>query len=330
MEETIRKNERCFIGMPSCGYGYESAKLCFVACPSDEKYTLKVDAIKDIVESKQYECHIALKRIDPGNFAFCTKICSKIIQSQFCVVLLDPSVSEKDKEREYPNPNVHLEYGMMMSQNKHIIPVQDEKWDLAFNISPLETIKYTDANFKPKVNEAVDNAIERFSERNLSGQVPQRPEIFSFYNLSGYSMSDVSLKFDQFLYKLGSHLGFFLFDNKDNYKYVGFFDYEDPKKIILHTKLLIDNMISTYEKIVASDPLKAEEGKYDYLINKTSIDIIVPPFFRKKDISVRIEEVVNNKYKCPILIYYRTDINSRIEDEYEKIGDFKLISPSSI
>ncbi len=239
MEETIRENERCFIGMPSCGYGYESAKLCFVACPSDEKYTLKVDAIKDIVESKQYECHIALKRIDPGNFAFCTKICSKIIQSQFCVVLLDPSAPEKDKEREYPNPNVHLEYGMMMSQNKHILPLQDEKWNLAFNISPLDTIKYTDANFKSKVNEAVGNAIERFSERKLSGQVPQGPEIFSFYNLAGYSMSDISLKFNEFLFKLGTHLGFFLFDNKDNYKYVGPFDYEDPRKIILHTKLLI-------------------------------------------------------------------------------------------
>jgi hypothetical protein len=103
MENTLRKNERCFIGMPSCGYGYESAKLCFVACPSHEKYTLKIDVIKDIIESKQYECHIALKKIDPGTFAFCTKICSKIIQSQFCIVFLDPSFDKNGSE--YPNPS---------------------------------------------------------------------------------------------------------------------------------------------------------------------------------------------------------------------------------
>ena len=50
MIKEIRKNEKCFIGMPSCGYCYESAKMCFVACPSDEEYTLKVGVIKDILE----------------------------------------------------------------------------------------------------------------------------------------------------------------------------------------------------------------------------------------------------------------------------------------
>ena len=157
MDEKLRKNDKCFIGMPSCDYVYESAKLCFVACPSHEKYTLKIEVIKDIVESRQYECHVALKRIDPGTFAFCTKICSKIIQAQYCIVFLDPSF---DKEGiEYPNPNVHFEYGMMISQNKHIIPLQDEKHGLAFNISPLDTIKYNNSNFKQKVSEAIEFAI---------------------------------------------------------------------------------------------------------------------------------------------------------------------------
>ena len=104
MSNTIKKNEKCFIGLPACGYGFESAKLCFVACPSDEKYIIKLELIKSIVESKQYECHIALHRIDPGNFAFCTKICSKIVQSQFCIVLLDPSIDKEGKEFYNPNP----------------------------------------------------------------------------------------------------------------------------------------------------------------------------------------------------------------------------------
>lgn len=326
MDVTIRKNEKCFIGMPTCGYGYESAKLCFVACPSDDMYTLNIDAIKDIVESKQYECYIALKRIDPGNFAFCTKICSKIIQAQFCIVLLDPSTTASEKRAEYLNPNVHLEYGMMISQNKHIIPLQDEKYNLAFNISPLDTIKYTNANFKLKVTEAVDNAIKKFSQRTVPGQIPPGPKIYTFYNLLGYTISDVKINYNEFLYGLGMHLGFYLLDSKKNkYKYVGPFDYENPKRIILHTKLLIDNLVSTYEGLISSKPPNAKKEIFDNLINNISIDIIVPPSFRKEDILHRIEQITDKKYKYSIHLCYRTDIENKVEEEYKNIGNVELV-----
>jgi len=323
MDATIRKNEKCFIGLPSCGYGYESAKMCFVACPSDEKYTLKIEVIKTLVESKQYECHVALRKIDPGNFVFCTKICSKIIQSQFCILLLDPSISEEDKKSEYPNPNVHLEYGMMMSQNKYIIPLQDEKYTLPFNISPLDTIKYTESNFKQKVNEAVDKVVKIFSEREVFGQVPPGPEIFTFYNLSGYSMSDIKMSFLDSLYKLGSHLGFFLFDRKTEYKYIGPFNYEEPKKAILHTKLLIDNIISAYEGATSLNKEEAKKGIYDYLKSNISIDLIASPFYKKEDIIGKIKDISNKEYNYPIHIYYLSDIKKIVEDEYEKIGEIK-------
>src|ERR1019366_61759 len=171
MADVNRKNEKCFIGLPSCGYIYESAKSCFIACPSDDRYTTKLDVIKNILESKQYETYIALQKLDPANFAFCTKICSRIIQSQFCIVLLD--YSENGKGKEIPNPNVHMEYGMMLSQNKHIIPLQNEKYNLSFNIAQLDTIKYTEANFKTKVTEAIENAIAKFSTKETQGQIGQ-------------------------------------------------------------------------------------------------------------------------------------------------------------
>ena len=326
MNETMRKNERCFIGMPSCGYGYESAKLCFVACPSDAEYTLKIDAIKDIVESKQYECHIALKKIDPGNFAFCTKICSKIIQSQFCVVLLDPSTSAAGKGAKHPNPNVHFEYGMMVSQNKHIIPLQDERSSLSFNVFPLDTIKYNDTNFKSKVVEAIDNAIQKFSERKVPGQMMPGSEITTFYDLEGYDMSDImTVDFNRFLFGLGGHLGFFLYQCGDKYKYVGPFDYEDPKKVILHTKLLMRKVTSAHEALLSSKADDAQKDTLNHLINNISIDIIVPPSFGKQDILGRIKEVSGKEQEYPISVYYRTDIRNRIEDEYRKIGDIDPI-----
>jgi len=328
MEKTIRKNENCFIGMPSCGYGYESAKSCFLACPSYEKYALVIETIMTIIESKQYECHVALKKIDPGNLAFCTKICSKIIQSQFCIVLLDPSPG-KTSLKEYPNPNVHLEYGMMIGQNKHIIPLQEEKYDLAFNISPLDTIKYNPSNLKIKVTEVIDNAIARAIESKTSGQIPPGPEIFTFYNMSGYLISDITNVLLKFICSLGSSLGFYLFNNykESKYKFIGPFDIEDPKKAILLTKLLIDNIISTYIRTTFNIPKdnKVELKKYEYLLKGVSIDLIVPPFYDKEEIRNKINSIIDKAYEFPINIYYRKDIKNFVEDQYKNIGDLKVI-----
>lgn len=327
MKETLRKNEKCFIGMPSCGYGYDSAKLCFVACPAHEKYTLKIDAIKDIIESKQYECHVALKRIDPGTFAFCTKICSKIIQSKFCIVLLDPSFDEK--EAEYPNPNVHFEYGMMISQNKHIIPLQDEKHKLAFNISPLDTIKYNDSNFKQKVSEAIDFAIKQATEEKTLGIASPGPELFTYYNLLGFRLSDTNVNFFKLLYDFGANLGFFLFDDKklNRYKFIGPFDNEDPKLSILHTKLLIENIVRTYEHLHAMQKEKPEEiDNLKYLITSVSVDLIISPFYEKEDIMGRIKSLLPEGYEYPIKIFFRKDFKKFVDKQYEEIGEVKPLN----
>lgn len=331
MEATIKKNEKCFIGMPACGYVYESAKLCFVACPSHEKYTLKIDVIKDLVETLQYECHIALKRIDPGTFAFCTKICSKIIQSQFCIVFLDPSFDKNNTE--YPNPNVHFEYGMMISQNKHIIPLQDERFDLAFNISPLDTIKYNDSNFKTKISDAISYAIKLSSEKKVPGTPPQGPEVFTFYNLKGFSLSDTNINFFKLVYEFGENLGFFLFDNRKSktYKFIGAFDNTDPKIAILHTKILIDNITTAYEELMRGGTKTEEDKKlnFNYLISSISIDLIISPFFEKSEILQRIKSIADKKYEYPITIYYRNDFNNFIDDMYKEIGVVDPIKPKT-
>jgi len=324
MEENIKKNDKCFIGMPSCGYIYESAKSCFVACPSDEKYTLKLEIIRNILEAKQYECHVALKMIDPGNFAFCTKICSKIIQAKFCIVLLDPSLNKKN---EYPNPNVHFEYGMMISQNKNVIPLQDEKNTLSFNIFPLDTIKYNDGNFKEKVSNAIQHTIERSESKTDHGQSKPALEIFTYYNIQGFQLSNVKETFMNLLYGFGETLGFYLFNNKSTvkYKFIGPFDNEDPKKTILHTKLLIDNISSTYKRIVSDLKSEEEKKKYLYMINDISIDLIISPFYDKNEVLERIMTISKSEYNYPIIIHYRSDFEEYVNKEYKNIGEIKLI-----
>ena len=117
--------------------------MAFIAAPADEEFSLELEVIQQVLKEREYEAYIALKRLAAGKFAFCTKICSKIITSQFCIVLLNSSKHTKHAKVKIPNPNVHMEYGLMLGFKKHIIPFQRQGEDLAFNIRPLDTILYS-------------------------------------------------------------------------------------------------------------------------------------------------------------------------------------------
>ena len=106
-------NEECIIGLPACGYGFNSSRMCFIARPADKEFQLEEDILTQVLSDRNYETYVALQRIDPGNLAFCTKICSKIIISHFCIVLLNESQHTGHPNIKIPNPNVQFEYGMM-------------------------------------------------------------------------------------------------------------------------------------------------------------------------------------------------------------------------
>lgn len=73
-EATI--NEKCIIGLPTCGYAFSSTRMAFIAAPGDEEFSLELDVLGSLLEDKGYEAYVALRKLDPGKFAFCTKICS--------------------------------------------------------------------------------------------------------------------------------------------------------------------------------------------------------------------------------------------------------------
>jgi hypothetical protein len=152
-------NEECIIGMPTCGYAFSSTRMAFIATPADDEFALEVDILKSLLEDKGYEAYIALRNIDPGKFAFCTKICSKIITSQFCVVLLNPSAHRDYADVKIPNPNVHMEYGLMLAFRKYVLPFQRRGEPLSFNIQPLDTLLYNKGDFRKIADQAIDTAI---------------------------------------------------------------------------------------------------------------------------------------------------------------------------
>jgi len=147
MDKSIRKNGHCIIGLPACDYVFSSTRSCFIGY-SFESSSLEKGILKSILIELGIEPIEAGQRLAPGENAFCVKICSKVITSQFCIILLNNEISG---ETEIPNANVNMEYGLMLGFNKYVIPFQKDNQKLPFNVAGLDTIKYTNSNFERKV-----------------------------------------------------------------------------------------------------------------------------------------------------------------------------------
>ncbi len=154
----------CFVRKDhACGKFLSVSKSCFVACPSDEDIQPLLDLISEKLTRYGFEPIIAVRERVYGQDIFCTKICGKIIESQFCIVILDDS-KKPDSTPLFPNPNVYYEYGLMTALGKHVIPLQKQAQDLAFNIQTHDTIKYTSINLSPELDRAIKDTIKMIQQ----------------------------------------------------------------------------------------------------------------------------------------------------------------------
>lgn len=127
--------------------------------------------LKRVLEERGIQAIEAGGALAPGQNAFCTKICSKIITSQFVAVLLN---NDKVEGREVPNANVNMEYGLMLGFNKYVLPFQRSSQKLPFNVAGLDTIKYDDKDFEKLAARAVDQAIKETSQENPEPVTPDQ------------------------------------------------------------------------------------------------------------------------------------------------------------
>ena len=146
-------NKDCVVRDRACGRVFNASNSCFVACPKSDELGFEIDIIKTVLLDEEIEPYIAVEHFEPARDIFCAKICTKIIESRFCIVLLSDVTNGKDVAT--PNPNIYYEYGLMTAWNKCIIPIQRADQKLAFNIKSLDTIKYTPSDFKQKISKAV-------------------------------------------------------------------------------------------------------------------------------------------------------------------------------
>lgn len=220
MDKRIRKNELCVIGLPRCDFVFSSTRSCFIGFGFRES-TLEMNVLRHLLRQEAIEPVEASGTLAPGQHAFCAKICSKIITSQFCIILLN---NEVEGGQEIPNANVNMEYGLMLGFNKLVIPFQRQHQQLPFNVGGLDTVKYTDENFEEKARSAIHVAVQQTTQDAVPSFSPD--QILEAFLLSKRTLVvPITNQEERNLYELGRPLGFMTVMSFDGmaYRYFGNF-----------------------------------------------------------------------------------------------------------
>ncbi len=181
---SLNINKECIVRDRPCGRIFNCSNTCFVACASSEQVALEIEVIKAVLLDEEIEPYIAVNSFVPAKDIFCTKICTKIIESKFCIVLL--SGANDVNGTVISNPNVYYEYGLMTAWGKNIIPVQRENQDLAFNIQSLDTVKYSPSTFKVKLSHSVRLALTSTEMREEDEKINRLEDVLiSYFELKG-------------------------------------------------------------------------------------------------------------------------------------------------
>lgn len=161
---TIRQNKHCVIGQPRCDYVFQSTRRVFIAYGFEQSH-FEVEILRKLLTKYDLEPIEAGGSRSPGQNAFCRKICSEIITSQFCIVLINHDMAGGNLR---PNANVNMEYGLILGFNKYVLPFQLEDQSLPFNVAGLDTIKYSKRQFESLAEQEIIRAIDTTTPQNSS------------------------------------------------------------------------------------------------------------------------------------------------------------------
>jgi hypothetical protein len=308
VDTRIRKNERCVIGLPACDYVFSSTRSCFIAYGFATS-ALERDILKAILQERGIEAVEAGGQIEPGKFAFCTKICSKIIVSQFCVVLAN-------NDKVGPNANVNIEYGLMLGHNKYIIPFQRDDETLPFNVAALDTIKYNQGNFRQLAIPAIDQAIRETSQNQPAPNITQTVDLFLLIR----NATVVNIQNDpseRAIFQLGNTFGFNLLVKFDGLSYVflGNFSALQGHPIIWRLSKLLElldariNAIPT--RVQAGLATEAASKAVDFFTERLEIWLIVAGLAEEGEVGSWLSR---NPMPFPVEIFTLDAVNDIVSE----------------
>jgi len=280
--DSFRLNEQCFIRKDhKCGKIFGASKSCFIACPGDDELEPILGLMSEKLTKVGIEPIIAVKERAYGQDIFCTKICGKIIESRFCIVILDDTIT---KDVNIPNPNVYYEYGLMTSLKKHIIPLQKENLDLAFNIQSHDTIKYNSKNITSELDRAIKDAIKITEKKEKDERGIALPEktLLRKLEMAGFKQRNDD---DWFLYDVIEDTNFKGFGQYDKhfYLYLGkiddtseFQDYLEDLGVVLYRT---EHKATELQESLSSLKESLEMSKKDIKIEKNDLIVGKRPSF---------------------------------------------------
>lgn len=311
MNNAFRKNEVCVIGQPSCNYVFSASRSCFVAYGYSSSSLEKTILISEL-EKMGIECSEAGGSFAPAQNAFCSKICSRIIASRFCIVLINNDIIDG---REIPNANVNMEYGLMLGFNKYIIPMQRQNQRLPFNVSGLDTIKYDDRSFPQLISSAIEKAI-RETEPGRLNTVDTSQEISDFLLSKRMLYCPLNNEGEKNLFQLGAPLGFHLLNDfcGMNAIYFGNFTAFRPENIVWRLLMLCEILTERFSKLefkLAHGVItKQQKELAEQLVKQTQIWILANTEVEK----VRVGDILN-QHDLPyeFVIYSRDDVASELK-----------------
>lgn len=241
MAITIKFNDKCLVRHQDCKRIFGGSRACFVACPSSGDIALELDIIRQKLREVNVEPYIAIEQREFQKDIFCEKICTKIIESLFCIVILNDVIDTKDNVRK-PNANVYYEYGLMTAFRKKILPIQLIEHSLAFNIQSLDTLKYSTKDFSRQIEDGIrmtlldiETEIKENSERIPKGTTEWALDVM------GLVRADDRYRFRHERVLSCRSLGFEIYHHPRDARlfFAGIFEAQDQAQdIILRSKML--------------------------------------------------------------------------------------------
>lgn len=316
MDKRIRRNELCIIGLPRCDFVFSSTRSCFIAYGFDES-ALEMTILKHLLADRHIEPVEAGGSLAPAQNAFCAKICSKVITSQFCVILLN-NVSQKGME--VPSANVHMEYGMMLGFNKYVIPFQRNGQELPFDVAGLDTIKYTSRDFEEKAAKAIESAITATTQEVVAPLSPD--QVLEAFLLSQQMLVvPVISPGDRDLYEIGRPLGFNMLMAFDGMQYVYFgnFTHLRTETVIWRIRTLQNILTSRFQSIpdriklglVSQAQAAAVQPLLQRFLDTVQIWALVTSARQKDEIAAGLEQT---KSSMPLRLFAMPEIDETLQN----------------
>lgn len=312
MDKTIRRNENCVIGLPRCDFVFSSTRTCFIAYGFEES-SLEMTILRRLLEERGIQPVEAGGSLAPGQNAFCAKICSKIIVSQFCTILLNNNEVEG---REIPNANVYTEYGMMLGFNKYVISFQRASQKLPFNVAGLDTIKYIDRDFERLAADAVDQALQE-TQQDAAPRITPDQVLEVFLLTKRALVTPLNTEGDRNIFQLGSPLGFNLLNDFSglNYMFIGNFTSLRPEVAIWRVKMLIDILdgrrATLDTRVKAGLVTEAQARLLDELLGRLQIWVVLTTSEDKQAVT---EALASSGYRCDVFSI------QDVAEELDKVG----------